>query len=92
MSTESLYFVGANYRGQSQLSRFLREGIWELGWQGDENNKQYVKMASLLNKIESGDQILIKSTFTRKYNLPFKNPVLLQSLKIKYKVYNPSCS
>lgn len=74
MSTESLYFVGANYRGQSQLSRFLREGIWELGWQGDENNKQYVKMASLLNKIESGDQILIKSTFTRKYNLPFKNP------------------
>ena len=23
---------------------------------------------------------------------PFSQPVLLQSLKIKYKVYNPSCS
>ncbi|MCK1230235.1 AAA family ATPase [Streptococcus uberis] len=74
MSSENLYFVGAHFGGQSQLSRFKKEGIWELGWQGDEKNKQYIKMASLLNKIEPGDPIIIKSTFTKKYNLPFNNP------------------
>lgn len=74
MSSENLYFVGADFGGQSQLSRFKKEGIWELGWQGDEKNKQYIKMVSLLNKIEPGDPIIIKSTFTKKYNLPFNNP------------------
>ena len=73
MNSENIYFVGANYGSESQLSRFLEEGIWELGWQGNEKNKQSIKMVSLLNKIKSGDHILIKSTFTQKYNLPFEN-------------------
>ncbi|WP_396426378.1 hypothetical protein [Lactococcus cremoris] len=39
-----------------------------------------------------GREILEAIQLTNKFPTPKKVLVLLQSLKIKYKVYNPSCS
>lgn len=59
------WFVGANWGGDDQTQRFVDEGIWENGY--DDKYFQDVK------SIKPGDRIAIKSTYTRKNNLPFSN-------------------
>ncbi len=64
MSSKPCWFVGAAYGGTNdQFSRFLDEGIWE-------NNNQD-KYLDLVKSIQPGDRIAIKSTYTRKHDLPF---------------------
>ena len=60
------WFVGASY-GEvgDQTPRFLREGIWENGY-----NDKYL---DLVRSMQPGDRIAIKSTYTRKNDLPFDN-------------------
>ena len=60
------WFVGASFGGTNdQTERFLREGIWEA----------FVGHASpyedLVMSMQPGDRIAIKSSYTRKHNLPF---------------------
>ena len=66
ISARPSWFVGAAFEGtDDQTSRFLNEGIWENGY--DDRNLDTVK------SIQVGDRIAIKSTYTRKNNLPFDN-------------------
>ncbi len=60
------WFVGASYgRTEDQTPRFLREGIWENGYQD--------KYLETVKSIQVGDRIAIKSSYTRKLDLPFDN-------------------
>ena len=64
--SQSYWFVGASYRGtDDQTSRFLEEGIWENGY--DDRYLDEVR------SMRPGERIAIKSTYTRKRNLPFDN-------------------
>ena len=57
------WFVGAIFSGEDQTDRFVRKGIWENG----HNERFYDEV----NSMEPGDLIAIKSSYTRKRNLPF---------------------
>ncbi len=60
------WFVGAAYGGtDDQTFRFLQEGVWENGYQD--------KYLDAVKAIQVGDRIAIKSSYTRKHNLPFDN-------------------
>ncbi len=64
--SRNCWFVGASFGGtDDQTSRFITEGIWE------NNNKD--KYLELVKSVKPGDRIAIKSTYTRKHNLPFDN-------------------
>jgi len=62
----SYWMVGAYWSDsdpQDQTARFLKEGIWENGYRD--------KFLDEVRSIRTGDRIAIKSTFTRKKDLPF---------------------
>jgi 5-methylcytosine-specific restriction protein B len=60
------WFVGAAYdKTYDQTPRFLKEEIWENGYQD--------KYLDAVKSIQLGDRIAIKSSYTRKHNLPFDN-------------------
>lgn len=59
------WFVGAAYGTDDQTPRFLQEGIWENGYQD--------KYLDAVRSIQVGDSIAIKSSYTRKHDLPFEN-------------------
>lgn len=62
----SYWFVGAAYGGSDdQAPRFLKEGIWENGYED--------KYLDLVRTVQPGDRIAIKSSYTRKRDLPFDN-------------------
>ncbi len=71
MTTESenprpAWFVGAAFGGyDNQTVRFIQDGIWEGG--------PIETYGGLINSIWPGDRIVIKSTYTRKNELPFDN-------------------
>lgn len=57
MEKRQYFIVGASYGGEgSQLERFVSDGIWALGWSGDDAPAQY----SLLMKMKRGDFIAVK--------------------------------
>ncbi|MCL4552294.1 MAG: AAA family ATPase [Candidatus Marsarchaeota archaeon] len=65
-STRACWFVGASYGGtEDQTPRFLSEGIWENGYENE--------YLDLVRSMNPGDLIAIKSSYTRKHNLPFDN-------------------
>lgn len=72
------WFVGAMWGdGEGdQMPRFLREGIWQNGYED--------KFADQVRSIKPGDRIAIKSSYVRKHNLPFDNKGLsVSGMKIK---------
>ncbi len=65
-ANSTCWFVGATFSGtQDQTQRFLENGIWENGCTS--KYLEYVKAMKV------GDRIAIKSSYTRKKNLPFDN-------------------
>ena len=61
------WFVGAAYnRTEDQTPRFLAEGVWENGYEDG-------KYGDLVRAMRPGDRIAIKSSYTRKRELPFDN-------------------
>jgi 5-methylcytosine-specific restriction protein B len=65
-SPQSYWFVGASYGGtDDQTQRFLDDGIWENGYDD--------KYLELVRSMQPGDLIAIKSSYTRKHDLPFDN-------------------
>lgn len=63
--TPQYWFVGATYNEtEDQTDRFVHEGIWENGYED--------KYLAEVRSVRSGDRIAIKSTYTRKWNLPFE--------------------
>ena len=64
--SRACWFVGAAYGGtDDQTPRFLQEGIWENGYKD--------KYLDAVKSIQVGDRIAIKSSYTRKHDLPFDN-------------------
>lgn len=61
------WFLGASWDGEAQpdqTARFIREGIWENGYED--------KYLDDVMSIRVGDRVAIKSTYTRKHGLPFE--------------------
>ena len=65
IDVNSYWFVGAAYNGVDQTSRFVETGIWEINPEANQIDS--------VNFIKAGDRIAIKSTYTRKNELPFDN-------------------
>ena len=71
MTTESenprpAWFVGAAFGGiDDQTERFIQDGIWEGGL--------VETYGDLIDSVQPGDRIVIKSVYTRKNGLPFDN-------------------
>ena len=65
VSTQPVWFVGAMY-DDDQTDRFLRDGLWENGYQDG-------KYSDLIDTMKAGDRIAIKSYFNQKdrSGLPF---------------------
>lgn len=63
--SRACWFVGASWGTDDQTQRFLSAGIWENGYQD--------KYLDAVRSIKPGDRIAIKSSYTRKYDLPFDN-------------------
>ena len=62
----SYWFTGAMYDdSEDQTPRFIKEGIWENGYED--------RYLDLVKAIRVGDRIAIKSSYTRKHDLPFDN-------------------
>lgn len=58
--------MGATYEGtDDQTPRFLKEGIWQNGYQD--------KHFDTVRSVQVGARIAIKSAYTKKHNLPFDN-------------------
>jgi 5-methylcytosine-specific restriction enzyme B len=65
-ATGPCWFVGASYGGtDDQTERFIAEGIWKNGYKD--------KYLEIVRSMRRGDRIAIKSSYTRKHNLPFDN-------------------
>lgn len=62
-NSKAYWFVGANYDGDDQTQRFLTQEIWENGYDD--------KYLDLVRSMKPGDQIAIKSAYTRKNGLTF---------------------
>lgn len=57
------WYVGAYIARQDQLNVFLENGIWKNGYLD--------RYKELVNNIQPGDKIAVKSAFVQKNNLPF---------------------
>lgn len=63
--SRACWFVGASWGNDDQTQRFLSEGIWENGYED--------KYLDAVRSIKPDDRIAIKSSYTRKHDLPFDN-------------------
>ena len=71
--SNSYWFVGASYGGtDDQTPRFLKEGIWENGYED--------KYLDIVRAMQPGERIAIKATYTQKHDLPFDNRGLTASV------------
>ena len=60
------WFVGAVWDGnEDQTERFYAEGIWQNGY--------HDKFTDRVSRMQPGDRMAIKSSFVKKYGLPFDN-------------------
>jgi len=59
------WFVGAQHAGQDLVDDFIENDYWMNGYDD--------KYLDIVNEVKVGDLIAIKSTYTRKNNLPFNN-------------------
>ncbi|EGR0547564.1 AAA family ATPase [Vibrio cholerae] len=63
--SNSFWFVGASYGkgSEDQTERFLNDGVWQNGYED--------KYLDVVRSMQPGDKIAIKSSYTRKRELPF---------------------
>jgi len=62
---KNYWFVGAMINDEDQTDRFINDSVWENGYED--------KYLDIVISIQPGDLIAIKSTYTRKKDLPFDN-------------------
>lgn len=63
LSSESNWFLSANFEGEDLTSRFIKKGIWE------KNTSD--KYDDMVNTIQVGDRVALKVTHNQKENIPF---------------------
>lgn len=71
---KNFFFVGSAIDGTDYTSDFIENNKWKLGWEGREDEEQYQSMRTYYDQMTEGDYIVLKSTYTRKNDLPFPNP------------------
>lgn len=60
------WLVGANWDSSGdQTQRFMKDGIWQNGYDN--------KYINIVNKMQTGDKIAIKATYTKSKDIPFEN-------------------
>lgn len=60
------WLVGANWESSGdQTQRFIEEGIWQNGYD--------IKYTNIVNKMQPGDKIAIKTSYTKLKGIPFEN-------------------
>lgn len=57
------WFVGARWGDADQTDVFISRGVWQNGYDD--------KFTDHVTRIQAGDRIALKSSFTQKYDLPF---------------------
>lgn len=73
----SYWFVGASWDNHDQTARFVKDSIWENGYDD--------KYLEIVNSVKPGDFIAIKAAYTRKSGVPFNtrgNVVSTMSIKV----------
>ncbi len=75
-SVRPAWFVGANWDGEDKLEEFLTQGIWQNGYQEGPTLDQ-------VRDVQVGDRIAIKSSFTRRHDLPFRYSGTASAMRIK---------
>lgn len=68
------FFVGTGIGEIDYIDSFMENNEWRLGWEGREEEAQYKQMLAQYNQMREGDYIILKSSYTRRINLPFDNP------------------
>lgn len=61
----AFWLLGAYWDGNDRTDTFLREGRWENGYKDH--------FLERVKAVRAGDRVALKSTYTRKHNLPFDN-------------------
>jgi len=62
----NFWLVGASWDSlEDQTQRFIEEGIWQNGYDD--------KYINIVNKMQVGDKIAIKSSYTKSKDIPFEN-------------------
>ena len=60
------WLVGASWESSGdQTQRFIEEGIWQNGYDN--------KYTNIVNKMQPGDKIAIKTSYTKSKDIPFEN-------------------
>lgn len=60
------WLVGASWESSGdQTQRFIEKGIWQNGYD--------VKYTNIVNKMQPGDKIAIKTSYTKSKDIPFEN-------------------
>lgn len=75
-ASRTAWYVGALIGGRDHFDEFIKQHIWVNGYED--------KYTKLVNSIAEGDLIALKSAYTRKNDLPFKNngrPVSVMGIK-----------
>src|SRR5699024_10579727 len=72
--SKNFFFAGTAIDGTDYTNDFMENNKWKLGWEGREDEEQYQSMRVYYDQMTEGDYIVLKSTYTRKNNLPFPNP------------------
>lgn len=70
----NFFFAGTVIDGKDYTNDFVENNEWRLGWVGQEDNDQYQSMRTYYDQMKEGDYLILKSTYTRKIDLPFYNP------------------
>ena len=64
-SSEQYWLLGASWDGVDKTPEFVADGRWENGYED--------KLLDQVKKVKIGDRVAIKSTYTRKFDLPFNS-------------------
>jgi 5-methylcytosine-specific restriction protein B len=64
-ASEQYWLLGASWDGEDKTPVFVAEGRWENGYED--------KLLDRVRKVKLGDRVAIKSTYTRKFDLPFNS-------------------
>ena len=64
-ASEQYWLLGASWDGEDKTSAFVAEGRWENGYEE--------KLLDRVKKVRKGDRVAIKSSYTKKLDLPFNS-------------------
>jgi hypothetical protein len=84
ISAKMKYFIGGySWSGKSQFDRFVKDGIWENGYEEE-------KYSDLFSKISVGDMFALKSTFVKGQKPNLKSYLRIKQIGIVSQILSKS--